>query len=82
MAMTNRLGWTAEETDGGFDIRNRFGCREYLGGRYTVYATAEAAQAAIDAELAKRDRRNQASRGRHGFMRDLGLSRCRNGSYE
>jgi hypothetical protein len=36
----------------------------------------------IDRILAQRRRRNAAARGRSEFMRDLGMSRNRNGSWE
>jgi len=83
MATTNRLGWTVEENDHGtFDIVNRFGGVVDIDGFRRTYETIELAYQAITDELARRNRRNVASRARHELMTGLGMVRCRNGSYE
>lgn len=87
MATQNRLGWTAEmECDYGtfqrWIIVDKCGRSATVGGFCNRYASQDEAEKAIAAEVAKRDRRNQASRIRHGIMVSHGLRRCANGMYE
>jgi len=80
---TNRLKWEVEPTDyGTFAIVTASGSPVLLNGSYKTYPTQEAAEQAISAEVAKRDRRNAASRGRGALLRSLGLKRNLDGSWE
>jgi hypothetical protein len=82
MTKTNRLGWTVEESEYGYIVVNSFGSQVDVGGFRRTYATVEAAQCAIDGEIAKRDRSNVRARSNASVMRSLGLVRTRSGAWE
>lgn len=81
---TNRMGWVVETNDG-WDTTIQGAFCVYTACARLVkdgFATEADAEAYIADELARRDRRNAYSRGRHAAMTGIGMVRNRNGSYE
>jgi len=81
---TNRMGWVVETNDGWDAKIDGAFCVYTLGARLVKdgFATEADAEAYIAAEVARRDKVNARSRGRHALMTGLGMVRNLNGSYE